>query len=70
MLVNSERFTVMLGHVEDGCEIIAPSGKRFKLKNTMRGWVIIDLRDNSEVSGNLKTAYEVEYFVVNGLQTH
>ena len=64
-----ENFHSMRGHVVDGCIIIAPSGKRFTLKNTMSGWVVVG-PDGVECSGNLKSAHEVEYFVVNGLQTH
>jgi hypothetical protein len=59
----------MKGHVADGCIIIAPSGKPFTLKNTMRGWRVCG-SDGSEVSGNLPSAFDVECFVVNGLQSH
>ena len=59
----------MRGHVADGTVIIAPSGKRFTLKNTLRGWVVVG-PDGVECSGTLSSAYDVEYFVVNGLQTH
>ena len=69
MRVQSEKFHTMLGHVSDGCVIIAPSGKEFTLKSTMTGWRIVG-PDSVECSGNLRSAFEVEYFVVNGLQTH
>jgi hypothetical protein len=69
MKVQSENFHTMLGHVADGCVITAPSGKEFTLKSTMTGWRIVG-PDGVECSGNLRSAFEVEYFVVNGLQTH
>lgn len=69
MKVQSEHFTPMRGHVEHGCIIVAPSGKEFTLRSSMTGWRIVG-PDGHEVSGNLKSAFEVEYFVVNGLQSH
>ena len=69
MLVKSTEFTSMKGHVADGCTILAPSGKKFTLKNTMKGWQVIG-PDSLPCSGNLPSAFEVEYFIVNGLQTH
>lgn len=69
MRVQSENFHVMLGHVEDGCEIVSPSGKVFTLKNTIRGWQVLGA-DGQPCSGNLESAYEVEMFIVHGLQTH
>jgi hypothetical protein len=69
MKVNSTEFTSMKGHVADGCVIIAPSGKVFTLKNTMKGWTVLGA-DGLPCSGNLSSAHDVEYFVVNGLQTH
>lgn len=69
MLVNSTEFHTMRGHVADGCIILAPSGKRFTLRATMKGWEVLG-PDGLPVSGNLPSAYDVEYFVVNGLQTH
>ena len=69
MKVNSNQFTSMKGNVTDGCIIIAPSGKEFTLINTMRGW-IVNGPDGLPCSGNLPSAFDVEYFVVNGLQTH
>ena len=68
MKIHSNQFTAMKGHVADGCVIVAPSGKEFTLKNTMRGW-IVRWPDGSDCSGNLPSAFDVEYFVVNGLQT-
>lgn len=68
MQVNSNEFTSMKGHVADGCTIIAPSGRTFTLKNTMKGWMIVR-NDGSPCSGILPSAFDVEYFVVNGLQT-
>jgi hypothetical protein len=41
MRVQSEKFHVMLGHVEDGCEIVSPAGKVFTLKNTIHGWRVL-----------------------------
>jgi hypothetical protein len=67
--VNSTEFTAMKGHVTDGAIVIAPSGKRFTLKNTMKGWQVIG-PDNLPCSGNLSSAFDVEYFVVNGLYSH
>lgn len=69
MKVESTKFHSMLGHVTDGCIIIAPSGKEFKLVNKIKGWVIVG-PDGLECSGYLPSAYDVEYFVVNGLQSH
>lgn len=69
MQVNSQDFHTMRGHVIDGCIIIAPSGKRFTLVNTIRGWMVHG-PDNLPCSGYLSSAYDVEFFVVNGLQTH
>ena len=69
MKVKSENFTSMKGHVTDGCVIVAPSGAEFTLKSTMKGWRVCG-PDGFECSGNLNSAWEVEYFVVNGLQIH
>jgi len=69
MQIKSNEFTAMKGHVADGCIIIAPSGKQFTLKNTLKGWTIC-YQDGSECSGNLPSAFDVEYFVINGLQIH
>ena len=68
-IVKSSDFTAMKGHVSDGCIIIAPSGKNFTLINTMKGWRIIG-HDGVACSGNLPSAFDVECFVVNGLETH
>ncbi len=67
MITTTENFHVMRGHVAEGCQIKAPSGKIFTLRNTMQGW-IIDGPDGLPCSGYLPSAYDVEYFVVNGLQ--
>jgi hypothetical protein len=69
MKIKSTEFTSMKGHVADGCIIIAPSGKQFTLKNTMKGWVIC-WSDGSECSGNLPSYVDVERFVHYGLQSH
>lgn len=69
MKIKSTEFTSMKGHVADGCVVIAPSGKEFTIKNTMKGWKVF-WPDGSECSGNLPSAFDVEYFVVNGLQSH
>lgn len=69
MIVKSTEFHTMRGHVADGTMILSPTGKKFTLKNTMRGWIVVG-PDGQECSGNLPTAYDVENFVVNGLQTH
>lgn len=69
MLVDSENFTAMKGHVADGCIIRSPSGKLFTLKNTMTGWRVVG-PDGVECSGNLPGAFDVEYFIVNGLQSN
>jgi hypothetical protein len=66
MRTTAKDFHSMRGHVADGCVIVAPSGKEFTLKNTMKGWVVVG-PDGESCSGNLKSAWEVEYFVVNGL---
>lgn len=67
MKIKSSDFTAMKGHVADGCLVIAPSGKEFTIKNTMKGWQV-NGDDGLACSGNLSSAFEVEYFVVNGLQ--
>jgi len=69
IIVKATEFTTIKGHVVDGAIIIAPSGKRFTLKNTMKGWTMLG-PDGHPCSGNLKSAAEVEYFVVNGLYSH
>ena len=68
MKIHSNKFTTMLGHVEDGCIIIAPSGREFTLRNTMSGWVVVG-PDGVDCSGNLKSARDVEFYIVNGLQS-
>jgi hypothetical protein len=68
MKVKSSEFTSMKGHVADGCVVIAPSGKEFTLKNTIKGWQL-NGPDGIACSGNLPSAFAVECFVVNGLQT-
>ena len=67
MQTTTDQFHVMRGHVADGCEIIAPSGKKFTLSATMNGWEIVG-PDGLPCSGNLRSAAEVEFFVVNGLE--
>lgn len=69
MRVQSEKFHPMLGHVENGCVIIAPSGKEFTLRATMVGWEVVG-PDGVPCSGNLMSANDVTWFVVNGLQSH
>ena len=69
MQVKSNDFTSMKGHVADGCVVIAPSGKQFTIKSTMKGWQVLG-SDNQPVTGNLPSAFDVEYFVVNGLWSH
>lgn len=66
MQTTTDQFHTMRGHVADGCTIVAPSGKKFTLRSTMRGWMIYG-SDNLPVSGNLPSASDVEFFVVNGL---
>lgn len=69
MQVKTTEFTSMKGHVADGCIVVAPSGKQFTIKNTMKGWSVLGV-DSLPVSGNLPSALDVEYFVVNGLYSH
>lgn len=69
MRTTTENFHTMRGHVIDGCEIKAPSGRVFKLRNTIRGWVI-DNDKGEPISGYLPSAAAVEYFVVNGLSAN
>jgi hypothetical protein len=69
MIVKSTEFTSMKGHVADDCIIIAPSGRQFTLKNTIKGWTILR-GDGSPCSGILPSAHDVEYFVVNGLYSN
>ena len=68
MKIQSDHFTSMRGHVADGCVIMAPSGKEFTLRASMTGWRVVG-PDGVEVSGNLRSAFDVECFVVNGLQS-
>ena len=67
MQTTVENFHSMRGHVADGCVIVSPSGKHFTLKNTIKGWMVYG-SDNLPISGYLTSAYDVEFFVVNGLQ--
>lgn len=64
--VKTSEFTSMKGHVANDCIIIAPSGREFCLKNTIKGWMIHEA-DGWPCSGYLPSAFDVEYFVVNGL---
>ena len=66
MELKANEFTSLKGHVSDGCTIIAPSGRRFTLQNTLKGWQVIGA-DKLPISGNLSSAFDVEYFIVNGL---
>ena len=66
MKTTQQNFTAMKGHVAHGQVVIAPSGKEFTIVNTMRGWVI-NGPDGLAISGNLPSAFDVEYFIVNGL---
>jgi hypothetical protein len=66
MIVKTNEFTAMKGHVADGCQILAPNGERYTLKNTMKGWMVYDAQ-NTPRSGNLPSALDVEFFVVNNL---
>lgn len=66
MKTKQQNFTAMKGHVADGQVVIAPSGKEFTIVNTIRGWVV-NGPDGLAISGNLPSAFDVEYFIVNGL---
>lgn len=68
MLTTHEQFSALRGHVADGCKVKAPSGRIYTVKNTMKGWVIIG-PDGFQCSGNLPSAFDVECFIVNGLQS-
>jgi hypothetical protein len=67
MKTTTENFHTMRGHVAEGCVIVAPSGREFTIKNTIKGWMIHDNRDGLAVSGYLPAAVDVERFVVMGL---
>ena len=67
MQTTSTDFHSLRGHICDGCVIVAPSGKKFTLKHSLKGWIIYG-PDNLPISGHLPYFYDVEYFVVNGLQ--
>lgn len=69
MKVTVDQFTAMRGHVVDGCIVITPRGQQFTIRATMKGWEVV-APDGFPCSGNLNSAFEVEYFVVNGLKTH
>ena len=69
MKVKTSEFTSMKGHVAHDCVVVAPSGKEFTIKNTLKGWMVYG-SDNRPVSGYLPGAFDVEYFVVNGLYSH
>jgi hypothetical protein len=66
MKTTTDNFTSMRGHVFNGCEVIAPSGKVYTLRNRMNGWMFYD-ENKTAISGYLPSAYEVEYFVFNAL---
>jgi len=66
-MVKSENFHSMRGDIEHGKQIIAPSGKVFTLKNTMRGWMVYG-EDSLAVSGYLPSYHDVNTFIVYGLQ--
>jgi hypothetical protein len=66
MKTTQQNFTAMKGHVTHGQVVITPSGKEVTIVNTMRGWVV-NGPDGLAISGNLPSAFDVEYFIVNGL---
>jgi len=66
MKTNTTNFHSMRGHVADGCIIVAPDGREYTLINTISGWRIKNA-NGDEITGNLKSAFDVEFFVVNGL---
>lgn len=66
MKTTTNNFHSMRGHVADGCVIVAPDKREYTLFNTINGWRIKN-QQGEEISGNLKSAFEVELFVVNGL---
>jgi len=68
MKTTTDQFHVMRGHVAEGCIVIAPSGREFTIKNTLRGWMVHG-PDGCPISGYLPAAADVEYFVVNGLSS-
>jgi hypothetical protein len=68
MKTTVQNFHSMRGNVADGCIIVAPSGKEFILKNTIKGWLIY--HDNLPISGVLPGANDVDYFVYNALCFH
>ena len=65
-MVKAENFTAMKGHVSHGQKILAPSGKVYELRNTIAGWNV-NGPDGRPCSGNLTSAADVEFYVVNGL---
>ena len=67
MKTTTKSFHAIRGHVEEGCIIVAPSGREFTIKNTVNGWMIHDNSDGLAVSGYLPAAVDVERFVVLGL---
>jgi hypothetical protein len=69
MKTTVDQFHPMRGHVADGCIVVAPSGKEFTIKNTIKGWMVIG-PNGHPCSGYLPAATDVAYFVVNGLQSH
>jgi hypothetical protein len=66
MKTNAKNFTHMKGHVSDNCQIIGSNDRIYTLKNTLKGWMIFDDK-NTPISGNLKSFFDVEFFVINGL---
>ena len=68
MQTTTQDFHTMRGHVADGCEIKAPSGRIYTLRSAMNGWIIYN-QDNQPITGYLPSASDVEYFVVNGLSS-
>ena len=69
MKVHSEQFHPMLGHVAEGCVIVAPSGREFTLRHGSGGWIMHG-PDGRPCSGWLPSANDVTRFVVSGLQSH
>ena len=65
MIVSVNDFTAMKGHVADGCVIIDRLGEKYTLKNTIHGWRVLDSK-GYEISGNLPSSFDVEFFVING----
>lgn len=60
---SQDAFHTMRGHVADGTMVKMENGNTLKIKNEIKGWVI--LKHNAVIAGPFSSAIEVEIFIVN-----